>query len=564
MLPSFSLLSGVLLMKNDFVVGAAVAVCAGVLGVLHPAPARACGGFFCSRAPVDQSGETVVYGMEADGTVTMSVQIQYQGNDEDFAWILPVVAPPSEISVGSEALFDQLRLATNPIFTWESRTEGTCRPYPTCYYGDYAHSGGGGCGMSAASPSEWSGGYVDAGAGTSREELPPPMRMDMGVTVYGEDIVGPYDTVVLGAASAAEVVMWLQAHDYDVPEQSAPLLEPYAEAGHVFVALRLSANRVTGVLRPLTMRIPSSEACLPIRLTQIASVPGMPITLFFLGRHGAAARNFSSVMVDTTDPAFWNGTRTWADAVGEAVDAYDGLAFSTDYSGPTPAVSLTLPPVADLATTSDAAVFLSELRARGYVGDQILLELFERFIEPPGASDAQTYYNCLADGSISTCGEPARFDPAGLATAITEQIVTPRERAQEMVYRHGHLTRLFTRMDPEQMTMDPVFFEGPEVPDVSNVHEATLVTECSNEHYVDEAPTAWDIEGVRTPRDGGRIANDDSYCRARGGSLTPPPESDDDSGGCSCGVAGVATQGGLIGGAFLLLLVRRWRLRKKR
>lgn len=539
----------------------------GLICVVVPRPAHACGGFFCSTTPVDQSGETVVYGLEADGTVTMAVQIQYQGDDDDFAWIVPVVAPPERISVGAEALFSTLAAATNPVFAWDDYVEGTCRPHPTCTSGSGGGGdSGGGCGMAASSPSGWSGDYVDAAAPDPSTSTAAERPMDEGVTVYGQDVVGPYETVVLGAATATEVVGWLREHAYDVPEDTIPLLDPYAEAGQVFVALRLSANTYNGVLRPLVMRIPSSEACLPIRLTAIATVPDMPITAFFLGEHGVMSSNYSTVDVDTVDPAFWEGTRSWNQAVSNVVDSIGGKGFGTGYSGPTPAVRIELPPVEDLAGEPDAAVFVGALGSRGYPGDPVLLELFERYIVPPTGSTPQSYYNCLAGGRSDSCGAPESFDPEGLAAAITSQITEPRREAQAMVNRHGHLTRLFTTMDAEDMTLDPIFVQRPEVPDVSNVHLADLVTLCSNNFYREDAPREWRIEGERFSARSGTRADDHAYCRSRGGTVGEPTATvrDDDSGGCMCGVAGAAAQGGPIAGALLILLARRSRQRRRR
>lgn len=45
----------------------------------------------------------------------MSVQIEYEGEDDDSAWILPVPVPP-ELSVGSDALFEALEFETEPRF----------------------------------------------------------------------------------------------------------------------------------------------------------------------------------------------------------------------------------------------------------------------------------------------------------------------------------------------------------------------------------------------------------------------------------------------------------------
>ena len=81
-------------------------VCA--LGAITaPRTARACGGFFCSNAsrPVAQSGEEILFSIDADGSITAVVQIAYAGPAESFAWIVPVPSVP-ELSTGTNALFD--------------------------------------------------------------------------------------------------------------------------------------------------------------------------------------------------------------------------------------------------------------------------------------------------------------------------------------------------------------------------------------------------------------------------------------------------------------------------
>src|ERR1700732_4189663 len=66
-------------------------------------PAGACGGRFCQRIPVDQTGEKILFA--ADGhDVTAHVQIQYKGEAKNFSWILPVPTPP-KLDVGTDALF---------------------------------------------------------------------------------------------------------------------------------------------------------------------------------------------------------------------------------------------------------------------------------------------------------------------------------------------------------------------------------------------------------------------------------------------------------------------------
>ncbi len=535
-----------------------------LLPFLLPVRAHACGGFFCSTSPVDQSGESIVYGLESDGTLTMAVQIRYSGDDDDFAWILPVPAPP-EISLGTDALFDNLDAATRPIFVRDERTAGQCREHPTCVYDDGSTAYTGGCGFGPSDPTPWMGGYVDAAAAPP----PPPTASsdaglrEGGVTVFSQGSVGPYDTVVLGSSSAAEVVSWLGAHDYVVPQTAVPILESYEGTRQIFVALRLASNPTTRQIRPLVLRMPTAEACLPIRLTAIATVPEMPITAYFLGSTGVTSTNYSVAEVDATDLAFWEGTRSWRGAVTSAVDAMGGQAFVTDYAGPTPAVRLELPDVADLASESDPATLVQALRDRGYPGDAALLDIFSRHLVAPASYEGapQSYYNCLTVDTTASCGEPSHYDPASLVAAIDTEIAAPRRDAQALVFRHGHLTRLFTTMSAEDMTIDPVFAEDEGVPDVSNVHHATLVTSCSDAYYGEDAPMHWELDGEITPVRTGSLADDEAYCARFGAHVddgtrtSPPPRS-----GCLCGiVGGGSVQWGALVVVLALAVARRRR-----
>ena len=62
------------------------------LALLTSADALACGGFFCSSQPIDQSKERIIFGVDSrEGTVETHVQIFYQGTAESFSWVLPTV-----------------------------------------------------------------------------------------------------------------------------------------------------------------------------------------------------------------------------------------------------------------------------------------------------------------------------------------------------------------------------------------------------------------------------------------------------------------------------------------
>lgn len=474
------------------------------LAAILPSPASACGGFFCSTSPVDQSSERIVYAQDEDGTLTMAVEVSYAGFDDDFAWIVPVPVPP-EISLGTTALFDALEDATEPTWVYEERVEGRCRDYPACVYRSGGSPLAGSCYEATAAEPD----YVDTT--TIRDESPPPPDPVIGgdgVTVYSERPIGPYETVVLGASSAAQVVDWLSIHGYDVPATALPLLEPYAAAGNVFVALRLSATRADSALRPIVLRSRPPEVCLPIRLTAVASTATLPIRAFFLGRHPVVSRNYSRVEIAMDEPGFWLDGLSYDTSVGGAVSEMGGQAFATDYSGRTPVLDgLVLPSVADLAGTSDPHAFLAALRDRRFPADAMLLDVLSLHLVGPGATTDSFYYNCLVTASSATCGAPIHWDPAGLAAAIESEIVVPRRDAAELVGRHPRLTRLSTAMPRSAMTLDPIFVEDDGAPAVDNIHRAVLVTHCSDAFFWGDAPQDLVVgEGTALDlRAGGRI-----------------------------------------------------------
>ena len=99
----------------------------------------ACGGFFCQQVPIDQAGEQIIFRQDGD-MVTAVVLIQYEGEAEDFSWVVPAPGVP-ELSVGSDQVFPSLELATRPQFLLEINGS-PCRdlsfPFPVLFLGGSA------------------------------------------------------------------------------------------------------------------------------------------------------------------------------------------------------------------------------------------------------------------------------------------------------------------------------------------------------------------------------------------------------------------------------------------
>lgn len=482
----------------------------GLLGFALPSPASACGGFFCSSQPIDQSGENIVFAVEADGSIEAHVQILYQGPSEEFAWILPTPSAPT-ISVGTDTLFRQIEQATRPQFQMSYEQTGTCRAEPSCpwdYDSDYGYgppSAGGRADGAAA----------DAGAS--------------GVEVVFRGNVGPYDAAVLNATDVDALYTWLEEYDYQIPESARPEIDSYIAGGSYFVALRLQKDRAVGEIQPIVLHYTNGEPCIPIRLTRIATVDDMPIRAYFLASTAMRSTNYTMLTPDLTDDeGLFLGTRSYDSVVTNAVDDAGGRAFVTDYLGPTPTLFLEISAIEDLRTVSDPKAFLRELQSRGFTGDSQLLSLLARFIPPPDGVEPTFFFNCLVNG---WCTEhdaylaALGFRPEEFVDALNEAIVTPRAHAQEIVERHAKLTRLYTTMSATDMTEDPVFYPSEAARDVSNVHTARMITECEPQYFAYTAPQKLVLPSGREVRTREGIVypgTDAMYCEDRGSGAFSP------------------------------------------
>ncbi len=473
-----------------------------------PDAAHACGGFFCNRQAIDQSGERILYSYEPDGTITTVVQIQYTGPSESFAWILPVSAEPT-VAVGSDALFTALEYATAPQFPLDYQMTGTCRSEPPCYWGETDFGGG----PRGGPPAQ------EADAGTAGPAVDVRLRAN----------VGPYDVAVLAAGDADALRTWLSDNGYLIPDAAGAELDYYVGQGYFFVALKLQKDRSAGEIQPIVLRAHSDQPCIPIRLTRIAATPDMPIIAYFLADQRARPFNYMLLTPDLDDSRLWMGGLSYSEVVTQTVDDAGGHAFVTDYAGAVPSTSLELPSIDDLRTVTDPTAFLQQLQGRGFTGESQLLSLLLRYIPPPSDWEAQTFYNCILNEwctpDVATYLASLSFDPGRLVDALNEAIITPRHEAQAMLDAHANMTRLFTTMSPEEMTEDPEFILSSELAfDYSNVHQATLLTECGPDYFYWTAPQSLTLPSGRSEvvREGVRyFGTDTEYCEDQSNGFYP-------------------------------------------
>lgn len=273
-------------------------LCTSLLSIVGVA--SACGGFFCTNVPIDQSAERIIFTINGDDTISAIVGINYEGAAEEFSWVVPVPSPP-ELDVAPTSALNILQNTTNPRFT-------SPRNYCRGVIWDDGGRGGGG------------GDYLEQGN------------------------VGPYDYAIIASDNPAELIEWLRDNGYRVTDDMQPIIAEYVFEGMYFLAMKLSNDAEVGDIQPVKMTYTSQNPMIPLRLTAVAAVDDMPVIVWIFGETAYSPENYVHAEVDFASFRATSQLRvTWDfdNAVGRYIaeqdriqEEYDGQAFITEYAMP--------------------------------------------------------------------------------------------------------------------------------------------------------------------------------------------------------------------------------------
>ena len=420
-------------------------------------PALACGGFFCNSAtPVLQNAERVVFAVD-EGTrvVETHVQVTYQGEASEFAWIVPVQSEP-ELFLSNDMLFNTVATQLAPSFQMIWEDEGKCKhPFRVDlrFGAEYT--------LADASND------VDAG----------------GVSVVGQASVGPYATVTLQAESIDALMTWLADNDYAIPSTAAAALAPYISNEGYFVALKLNKGRNVGDLAPLGLRYHGTRPAVPIQLTSVAAADDLRLEVSVFGSRRAVPESYLHVVINDAAIDWFGGGQNYMDVITRAADEAGGHAFATDYAGSTDVLfaNFAVPDdVSSLRSASNPTAWIQELQALGFGGSADMLALFQAVVPVrEGLVDIDVYNcpSCYNDWYAGT-----GFDASSATDALVEQIVVPRRHVDELIQRYPYVTRMTSSLSASEMTVDPTFTFTDAMGDVDLFRTATLVWECNGKY----------------------------------------------------------------------------------
>ncbi|HNO78826.1 MAG TPA: DUF2330 domain-containing protein [Phycisphaerae bacterium] len=442
--------------------------------------AKACGGFFCQQVPIDQAGEQIIF--RKDGIfVTAMVLIQYTGEAEEFSWVVPVSGIP-ELSVGSDAVFASLETSTRPQFILE--TNGQRCPSDD---GDFNFGGGGATSDSA-----------DDG--------------DDGVDVLERLAVGPFDVEVITSNDAEALATWLGSNGYELTERGEELIGPYVNEGKNFVALKLRQDQGVGDIEPLIMRCQTGNATIPIRLTAVAAQDNMGVLVWLMGDSRAVPLNYLHVTPNYTRLNWYAGTfnayASYQGLITAAMDEAGGQGFATDYAGTDFDPNTSLPTVETytdelvyLAGFPDDADFVAELANTFVFPQDKVLAILGRELPLPEGEDSFIYSvpELLNDTFTAEQLADARMQ---IVVEINETIVKPLENALAMFDGKPYMTRMYTTLSADEMSLDPSFSFNPDLEDQPMTRRARMDVDCNF------GATTWSLTlGEGTGRNGELVIN---------------------------------------------------------
>lgn len=449
-----------------------VAIAAAALN-LAPASARACGGFFCQQIPINQTAEQIIFHQDGD-EITAAVLIQYVGLAEDFSWVVPVPGIPS-LSTGSDLVFRSLEPATRPQFTLEIIE-------PACFLDQPLIE------VPAAFGNE------DAGA------------VSDDVTIVDELTVGPFDVQIVTSDDANALATWLTENGYDLTDRGPELIAPYVADGMNFVALKLQQDKGVGDLQPLIMRYQSDRPMVPLRLTAVASINNMGVIVWVLGESRAVPINYLHVEPNYTLLDWYAGQfaayASYQNLITMAMNEAGGRGFATDYAGRDLNLNAILPSstqmtleLEQLEMIEDDADYVVALASSIVLPQPNVQSILQRELPLEGKSPS-IYLSVGQVQLIFTEEELVAARPL-IQQSLIETIIRPLDETLALFDGGPYMTRLFTTLSPEEMTVDPVFDFVDNLEDQPLERRATLTGACAG------GSVRWSLRlGAGTGREG--------------------------------------------------------------
>lgn len=269
-----------------------------------------------------------------DGTTqTMAIDTAFSAHGHQVAWLVPLPSVP-EITATTQGLFQSAAAITGPRI---SQSDGVV---PGAHFACVLAIAGLFWWMVSVTRAPQTLKWVIAmlpiplvaallipAIGESRS-MPTVLEP---VTVHARGTAGIYDTAVLEARSAADLLSWLQGSGFAAPASAEPVIQDYLDRGWVFAAARVrsevDAASAERRAQPLQFRFATPHPVYPMALTGIDNGP-IALELIVFANGTAQAPGLSvdcSVRTVMDAPMSDWGHVSSRNSDGRAIVAHPGL-----------------------------------------------------------------------------------------------------------------------------------------------------------------------------------------------------------------------------------------------
>ncbi|HMI91647.1 MAG TPA: DUF2330 domain-containing protein, partial [Polyangiales bacterium] len=474
---------------------AACGALAALLSLMVCPQAHAFGGFWSAPgSAVEQSAQQIIFVDNPDATVTAIIRLRYAGPAQSFAWVIPVRGKPT-VGVSSNAVFQRLAAATAPEYWLERAVQGTC--------------------MEPEDPGTAPDGGAPPDAGPSQPYAPGP------IVVLEQGTVGPYDyaEVLVDAqrSDAAQVATeWLELNGYAPTGLESELLSPYLDDGFNLLAFKLRKDLDAGVIRPVVLTYESELPVIPIRPAAVAAQDDVGLQVWVFGPSQAVPANYKSLVINDalidwlSAKAFPAGTlpaggvgpsgppvprpSNYDALVSAAADEAGGRGFVTELGGP---ASQYRDKVWSVLDQEQVTAIFGQSYEDGF---DVVVAAHAAYRAWDGWKDAVEGAVTLPEGVTfdELDEDPERYrgvaqvDTDRFLELLDQHVVEPVSDVAALFANAPYLTRLYTTMSADELTVDPSFDYNFDLAQVSNVHVAKQRIECEPTLSEREAP--WRIE----------------------------------------------------------------------
>ncbi len=292
-----------------------------ILGAVALMPARAlgCGGCFGTpSSPTLVTGHRMAFAVSEARTVLWD-QFEYEGEPEDFSWVLPVL-PGAYVEVAEDAWLSALDTFTSTLVN---------APTLNCAAQNFA--GGDGDGSSGCG---CGGVETTSPAGASAPATPGQGGVQPPVTVVRQETVGPYDTVVVRSTDPNALRVWLTDNGYVVPQEIEPVIDAYVNEGNDFLALRLSPGVGVRQMEPVRVITPGGDYLLPLRMVAAGVGSLVDIKLFLIAEQRYAMPDIAEVSVPLQNLTydFRDGSHNYLALREQALAQNTGKSYIASYA----------------------------------------------------------------------------------------------------------------------------------------------------------------------------------------------------------------------------------------